>query len=98
MVHKIHFIPNPVICESSLPHLSFSANDVAKFMRVTAFDQLDRALEGYVRARSQQEMNMLGHENELMQFVASLATISVKRLQEEPHVRFDNKQSATVPR
>ncbi len=43
-------------------------------------------------------MNMFGHDDEGMQFVASLAAISVKRLQEEPHVRFDNKQSATVPR
>ncbi len=42
-------------------------------------------------------MNMLGHEDESMQFVASLATISVKRLQKEPHVRFDNKQPTTLP-
>src|SRR5258708_28286661 len=96
MVHKVHFIANPVVRESSLPYLSFAANDAAEFVRVSAFDQLDRALKAYVTGRRQQEMNVFGHNNEGVQFVPSLATISVKRLQEEPHVRFDNEQSATL--
>jgi len=97
MVRKVHFIANPVIRESALPHLSFSANDAAEFMRISAFDQLDRALEGYVRVRSQQDINVLGHEDEGMQFVASLAAISVKRFQEKANIRFDGEQSATLP-
>ena len=98
MMHEIHFIANPVIRESSLLHLSFSAEDAAEFMRVSAFDQLDRVLKGYVQRGSQQEMNMLGHEDEGMQFVAPLAAISVKRFQEKANVGFHDEQPATLPR
>ena len=43
-------------------------------------------------------MNMLWHNDERMQFVMSLAAISVKRLQEEAYIRFHDKQSAALPR
>jgi hypothetical protein len=54
MMRKINFITNPMVRESSLPHFSFSGNDAAKFMRVSAFDQLNRALNRYVGSGSQQ--------------------------------------------
>jgi hypothetical protein len=97
MVREIHFIANPMISESSFPDFPFSANNGAEFMRVRAFDQLDRAFEGYVIRRSQQEMNMLGHQNKRMQFVMALAAMSVKRFQEKANVRFDNKESSSLP-
>ncbi len=97
MVHKVHFIANPVVRESSLPYLSFAANDAAEFVRVSAFDQLDRALKGYVTGRRQQEMNVFGHNNERVQLVPSLATISVKRFQEKADVGFHDEQPPALP-
>ncbi len=54
MVRKIHFIPNPTISESALPHFAFSANDAAEFVRVSAFDQLNCPFNRYVGRGSQQ--------------------------------------------
>ena len=64
MMRKVNFIANPMVREPALPYFSFSANDGAEFMRVSAFDQLNCALEGYAPGGRQQEMNMLGHEDE----------------------------------
>jgi hypothetical protein len=41
---------------------------------------------------------MLWHKDERMQFVAPLAAISVKRVQEKANVGFHNEQPATLPR
>jgi hypothetical protein len=54
MMRKVNFIANPMVREPALPHFSFSANDGAEFMRVSAFDQLNRALNRYVGSGSQQ--------------------------------------------
>src|SRR5437879_3241950 len=82
----------------AIPNFSFSANDATEFMRVSNFDQLDCVLEGYVSGRRQQEMNVLGHEDEGMQFIVPLAAILVKCFQERANVGFHNEQPATLPR
>jgi hypothetical protein len=96
MMHVIDFIPNPVIRESALPNFLPSTDDAAEFMGVCAFDQLDRALDGYVDRRSQEKMNVLRHDNEGVQAVTAFATIPVKRFQEDVHIDFDEKQLSTV--
>ena len=92
MMNKIHFVANSMIGEPSLPDFLISADDPAEFMGVGASNQLDRALDGYVARRSQQEMNVLRHEYESMQFVATFATMPVKSFQEHARVVFDSKQ------
>ena len=52
MVHKVHFIPDSMVGESSLPDFAFSANDAAEFMGVSAFDQLNCPLYRYVACGS----------------------------------------------
>jgi hypothetical protein len=63
MMHEIHFVANPVIGESALPYLAFSANDSADLMGISTLDQLDGPLDGHVNGGSQQQMNMFGHDN-----------------------------------
>jgi hypothetical protein len=98
MMHEIHFVANPVIGDTALPHLALSANDAPEFMGICAFDQLDCPLDCYVRRGSQQEMHMLRHQDKRMQFIPSLSAMPVERSQEEPNVRFDNEQPRAIPR
>src|ERR1700693_1655664 len=96
MMREIDVTANSMIGESALPHLLFSANDSAQLMRIRAFDHLDRALNGYVVRRSEQEMNMFRHYDESLQGVAAVATIAVKSFQEDAHIDFDDKQFTPV--
>ena len=96
MVHVIDCIANPMIGEPSLPDFLVASDDGPKLVRVGAFDQLDRSLDGHVSRRGQQQMNVFGHHDESVQCESSFAPISVDRLQEEPHVSFDNEQFPPV--
>jgi len=97
MMREIHFVADPVIGESSLPHFSLSANDSPEFMRTCAFDQLNSPLYCHVQGGSQQQMHMLGHQDKRMQLIPALAAMPVERLQESPDVRFDNEQPPALP-
>jgi hypothetical protein len=97
MMNEIHFAANPMIGEPSLPDLALSADDSAKLVRICAFDQLNSPLDGYIVCRCKQQMHVLGHRDERMQLVSSLAAIAIERLQEEPHIQFDNEQFPAIP-
>jgi hypothetical protein len=98
MMRIIDSTANPMIGESPLPNFLIAPDDRSKFVRVRAFDQLNRTFDGHVVRRSQQEMNMLRHDHESMQGVAPFAAIPVNRLQEETHVSFDYEQFSAVER
>jgi len=59
MVRKVVRIANSMIGESALPYLGTSPANSAERMGVSALDQLDGALDGYVLSGSQQEMDMI---------------------------------------
>jgi hypothetical protein len=98
MMDEIHFVANPMIGESSLPHFALSSDDAANFMRVRAFDQLDRAFDGYIGRRSQQEMHVFGHENEGMQLEAPFTAIPIKGMKEDSHVFLNDEQFSAMVR
>ena len=98
MMPEIDLISNPMIGESALPDFLIAADDRPKFMRVGAFDQLDCPLDGYVVRRRQQEMNVFGHDDESVQFVADFAPIAIKSFQEEADIIFDDEQFTAVVR
>ncbi|MFY9844875.1 MAG: hypothetical protein WA718_21655 [Terriglobales bacterium] len=75
MVSEVVCIANPMIGESALPYLGAASDKTAEFMRVSAFDQLDGALDGYVLSRGKQKMDMIGHEDKVVQRVAAFATV-----------------------
>ena len=80
MVREVLSIANSVIGEPALPDFSLAAKDFAQRMGVSAFEELDRMLECYVRGRSQQKMNVLGHDDERVQLISTFAVVSVKSL------------------
>ncbi len=95
---EILVIANPVVRESPLPDLSLATEDRPEGVGVSAFDQLDRVLQRDIDGGSQQEMNVLGHEDERMQSIAAFAAISVESLQEEANIVLDNEKFSTLPR
>jgi hypothetical protein len=98
MMEEIHFVANSMVRESALPYLALPANDSSEFVGVCAFDQLNCPLDCDVDGGSQQQMNMLGHQDKRVQFVSAFAAMPIEGLQEESHVRFDNEQPTAVPR
>jgi hypothetical protein len=84
-----------MIGESLLP--DFTAADFdSDGMRVASFDQLNRALQRNVQSGSQKQMYVVGHQHEGVQAESSLSAISIKRLQKDPDVRFNDKQSPAL--
>jgi len=96
MMHKINAFANPMISEPALPEFPVATDDRSEFMRVSALDQLHSPLDGHVVRRSQEQVNVFGHNNESVQGVAPFPSVSIQRFQEEPYVDFDNKQLPAV--
>jgi|GEM_PF-5385223 len=96
MVYVIDFVANPVIGEPALPDFLVAPDAGSEFVRVGALDQLNSPLDGYVVRRSQQEMNMFGHDDESVQGIAPFATMPIECFQEETHVDFDLEQLSGV--
>ena len=42
-------------------------------------------------------MNVLGHKDKRMEFIAALAAITIERFQEQTDVGLDNEQSSSLP-
>jgi hypothetical protein len=98
MVDELLIIANPMIGESSLPNFSLATDDRPEGMRVSAFDELNRMFQRYTRSGSQQKMYVLGHDDERVQFIPALATVSVKSLQEQADVRLYDERWSSLPR
>ena len=97
MMRIILRVADAVVRKSALPDFAFAPQFRAQRVRISAFDELDRALNGYVVRRGKQQMNVLGHDDKCMQLKTSLATISVHGLEKQSHVRFHNEQPASLP-
>jgi hypothetical protein len=98
MMHKVHLVANSMIREPALPDFLAPTNDTAEFVRIRALDQLHSPLNGRVARRCQEQMNMLGHDNESLQEVTAFATIAVNRFQEETDISLNGEQFSTVVR
>jgi len=92
IMDEINLAANSMVGESSLPNFLIATDDRSEFMRVSAFDQLDCAFNRHVGSGSQEQMNMLRHDDESVQVVAAFAAMPVKCLQEKAYVSFDDKQ------
>jgi len=70
---KIFFVANSVLVEAGLPDFPgiLSAHLVGK----SALDALCTTLDGLVRGRSQQNMQMFGHNGKAMQLIAPLIPV-----------------------
>jgi hypothetical protein len=98
MMNEILRIANPMIGKSALPDFLCATDDCSEFMRVGALDQLDCAFDRYVVRRSPQQVNVFGHNDECVQFVAALSAIAVERLQKKADINFDDEQFPAMVR
>jgi hypothetical protein len=73
LISKILHIANAVLVESRLS--DFPAKLSAPAMRKAAFDALGTTLDGLAGRRSQQNMQVFGHDHEPMQKIAALVAI-----------------------
>jgi len=76
MPGKILRVANAMIRESLLPDFS-AANLNSDCVRISTLDQLHRTLQRRVKRRSKQQMHMVRHEHEGMQFESALPAIPV---------------------
>ena len=92
---KILLIANAMIRKSLLP--DFPAADLNPHsMRVSALDQLHRALQSHVRRWREQQMNVVGHQHKGMHVESSPSPVAIKSLQEEPGIRVHDEESAPL--
>jgi len=75
MMNEIPSVANPVIRKPALPHLGLASNQRPERMRVSAFDQLHRALDRDIVSGSEDEVNVIGHDHEFVQGIMTLAPI-----------------------
>ena len=97
VMDEVSRVANAMIGESALPDFFRAAGHQSKGVGVSAFDELNGVLEGYVLCRREEQVNMLGHYNESVDLESAFATIAVESFQEESHVVLDNEQPAAVP-
>jgi len=76
MMDEILVIANSVTRGAALPDFAFPAEDGSEGMGVSAFDQLDGVLEGDIVRRSEQQMDVFGHDHERMQLEAAFAAVA----------------------
>jgi hypothetical protein len=98
MVGKILPIANSVVGESSLPHFTSPSDSYSESVRIPSLDQLDGAFNCDLVGWSQEQMNMFRHEDECVQPITAIATVSVQGFQEQANVGFNHKQSLALPR
>ena len=82
MTGKVVSIANSMISESALPNFRVSPDERTEFVGVRAFDELHGALNGHLRSRSKEKMDMVGHDDKEVQKITTLPPVMVKSLEE----------------
>ncbi len=95
-MYEVFRITDAMVRESSFPNFYRASQPFLHGMRVPAFDKLQRTFERDIRW-SQQQVEMLGHENKGVQLKLSLAAIRVQSLQEEACHGFGHEQASSLP-
>ena len=87
-------VANSVLVEAGLP--DFSGKLSANLMRKSALDALCATLNGLVRGRGEQNVQMFRHNGEAMQPIASLIPIVEERFDQQLGIRGSDEQSASL--
>ncbi len=80
MMIEIPRISNAMIGKAALPDFKAPADKTSESVGVSSLNELNRALNSYVISRSEQEIHVIGHQNERMEEVTPLPSIVIKRL------------------
>ena len=97
VVQEVLCITNAVIGESSLPDFFCAADDRPKGVGVSAFDELNGVFDGDVVGGCQQQMNVLGHDDEGVELESAFAAVAVDCFQKKAGVILDHEESSTLP-
>jgi len=81
MVVEIPLVANSMIGKPALPDFLTAAENGAKSVRISSFDELYCVFERNLIGRGQQEMNMFRHHDKSVKLEAALASIAINRLQ-----------------
>jgi hypothetical protein len=84
-----------MVGESTLPNFLLASEDPAKLVRISSFDQLHHAFQRFVDG-CDQEMHVLGHDDEGMQTKCVLASVRVDCLQKELGVIFHDEKARAL--
>ncbi len=68
-------VADPMIDITTLPDFSMHPQALAGAMRKTSFYELDSAFESYASCRSEENVEMIGHDYEFVQEVFPLAAV-----------------------
>jgi hypothetical protein len=93
---KILTVANPMLVEAGLP--DFPGKLLPHFMRKAALDALSATLNGLVRCRRQQNMQMFRHHNEPMQLIPPLIPIVEESLHQQFRICRSNEERAPLVR
>jgi len=97
VIQEILAVANPMIRESARPDFALAAQDFAKSMRRSTFDELNSVFERDLGGRRDEEMNVLRHDDERMDLKAALTAVSVEGLEEDAHVVFNDEKTTSLP-
>jgi len=83
-------VADAVVGEASLPDGEFGGEAVGE----ASLDESDGAFEGFLRG--EEEMDVVGHDDEGVEFVVSFGAVVLKSFDEEFGVAFDLEETAAV--
>ena len=83
-------VADAVVGEASLPDGEFGGEAVGE----ASLDESDGAFEGFLRG--EEEMDVVGHDDEGVEFVMAFGSVVLEGFDEEFGVAFDLKEAASV--
>jgi hypothetical protein len=87
---EIFGVADAMVGEAALPDREFGGEAVGE----ASLDESDSAFESFLRG--EEEMNVVGHDDEGVEFVVSFGTVVLEGFEEEFGVAFDLKEAAAV--
>lgn len=97
MIDEILIISNPMIRETALPDFACASPGCSERVGISALDELDGMLQRHVISRSEEQMDMFGHNDERVDLKAPFAAIAIQSLKEKANVILDYEQSPALP-
>jgi hypothetical protein len=97
MVDEVLIISNPMVCKSSLPDFPLAPEYRTESMRVSAFNELNGVLNGYIVRGCEQKMNVFWHEYKGVNLETTFTPVPIHSYKKGPRIIFDDEESAALP-
>ena len=87
---ELFWVTDAMVSEASLPDGELGGEAVGE----ASLDESDGALEGFVRG--EEEVDVVGHDDEGVEFVVSFGSVVLEGFDEEFGVAFDLEEAAAI--